>query len=141
MKYKVLIQELNLSCTINILKNKLYQKSYYRCTAYQKPYLIVAQVIGRFLWAIAHIFWTVEWLKVLWSDEMTFLIRGRITKEKVIRMRGERTCLTCIQYQLHRGHTTPVHAWGAIRYRYKSPLIFVNSSSKNGAFIQTDYLA
>ncbi len=75
-----------------------------------------------------------------WSDEVTFLIGGRTAKEKVTRKRGERHCETCIQHQLHRGHTTPVNAWGAIGYGYKSPLIFIHGSSKSGAFTQKDYL-
>ena len=57
------------------------------------------------------------------------------------RKRGERTCETCIQHQLHRGHTTPVNAWGAIGYGYKSPLLFIHGTSKLGAFKQKDYLA
>lgn len=56
--------------------------------ACQEPYLTAAQVLARFLWAIAHIFWHEEWLKVLWSDEVTFLIGGRTAKEKVTRKRG-----------------------------------------------------
>jgi hypothetical protein len=58
--------------------------------ACQKPYLTAAQVLARFLWAIAHIFWTKKWLKVLWSDEVIFLVRGRIVKQRVTRKRGER---------------------------------------------------
>jgi hypothetical protein len=101
--------------------------------ACQKPYLIAAQVLGRFLWAITYIFWTVEWLKVLWSDEVTFLVGGRTTKQRVTRKKGERTCPTCIQHQFHRGYTTPVSAWGAIGYGYKSPLIFVKGTGKTNA--------
>jgi hypothetical protein len=99
-----------------------------------------AQVIGRLLWAIAHIFWHEEWLKVLWSDEVTFLVGGRTVKRRVTRNKSERTHPTCIQHQFHRGHTTPVHAWGAIGYEYKSPLIFIHGTGKSGAFKQTDYL-
>ncbi|PVH69288.1 hypothetical protein DL98DRAFT_383181, partial [Cadophora sp. DSE1049] len=95
----------------------------------------------RLLWAIAHIFWTIEWLKVLWSDEVTFFVGGRTVKQRVTRKRGERTCPTCIQHQFHRGHTTPVSAWGAIGYGYKSPLVFVNGTGKKGAFKQMDYLS
>jgi transposase len=80
-------------------------------------------------------------LKVLWSDEVTFLVGGRTVKQRVTRKRGERTHLTCIQHQFHRGHTIPVNAWGAIGYGYKSPLIFVHGFGKRGAFIQKDYLA
>jgi len=92
MKYNDLIRELDLSYTTSILRNRLYQKGYYRYTTYQKPFLTMAQVIRRFLWVIAYIFWHEEWLKVLWSDEVIFLIRGRTAKEKVTCKRGERTC-------------------------------------------------
>jgi hypothetical protein len=81
-----------------------------------------------------------EWRKVLWSDEVTFLIGGRIVKERVTRKRGERTCPTCIQYQFYRGHTSLVNVWGAIGYGYKSPLLFLYGSGKPGALTQADYL-
>ena len=64
--------------------------------ACQKPYLIVAQVLARFLWAIIHIFWMTEWLKVLWSNEVTFLVGGRTVKERVTRNKDERTHPTYI---------------------------------------------
>jgi hypothetical protein len=89
----------------------------------------------------AHILAFGVWRKVLWSDEITFLIGGRTMKERVRRKRGERCCPTCIQHQLHRGYLTPVHAWGTIGYRYKSPLLFIHGSGKSGAFMQKDYLA
>ena len=141
IKYDVLCEELKLECTPRTLERRLKQRGYFRCTACQKPFLTATQVIARFLWAIAHIFWHEEWLKVLWSDEVTFLIGGRTAKEKVTRKRGERHCETCIQHQFHRGHTTPVNTWGAIGYGYKSPLIFIHGSGKKGAFTQKDYLS
>ena len=57
------------------------------------------------------------------------------------RKKGERNHLTCIQHQLHRGHTTPVNAWGTIGYGYKSSLIFVSGTGKRGALKQSDYLS
>jgi len=96
LDYDQLVRELNLKCAPSTLRVRLHQRGYFRCTACQKPYLTGAQVISRFLWAMAHIFWTVEWLKVLWSDEVTFLIGGKSAKEKVNRKRGERFCETCI---------------------------------------------
>ena len=88
--------ELNLSCAIKTLEVRLKQRGYFRCVACQKPYLTPDQVHARFIWAITHIFWHLEWRKVLWSDEVTFLISGRTVKERVTRKRGERTCPTCI---------------------------------------------
>jgi hypothetical protein len=141
LDYDAVIRELRLECTASTLQKRLHQKGYYRCVACQKPYLTAAQVIGRLLWAITHIFWTKEWLKVLWSDEVTFFVGGRSAKERVTRKRGERTHPTCIQHQFHRGGTVPVNAWGAIGYGYKSPLLFIHGFGKKGAFTQKDYLA
>jgi hypothetical protein len=141
MDYQALVDELELECTASTLQKRLHQRGYFRCIACQKPYLTATQVLGRLLWAIAHIFWHEEWLKVLWSDEVTFLVGGRTVKCRVTRKKGERTHPTCIQHQFHRGHTTPVNAWGAIGYGYKSPLIFVHGSGKKGALTQKDYLA
>jgi hypothetical protein len=141
LDYTILRDELQLDCSVETLERRLKQRGYFRCVACQKPYLTAAQVLARFLWAIAHIFWTTEWLKVLWSDEATFLVRGRTVKQKVTRKQGERYHLTCIQHQFHRGHTTPVNVWGAIGYGYKSPLIFVYGSGKKGVFTQKDYLS
>jgi transposase len=141
LDFTVLRNELELECSVVTLERRLKQRGYFRCVACQKPYLTAAQVIARLLWAIAHIFWTKEWLKVLWSDEVTFHVGGRTVKQRVTRKGGERCHPTCIQHQFHRGHTTPVNAWGAIGYGYKSPLIFVNGSGKKGAFTQKDYLS
>jgi hypothetical protein len=141
LNFVELQKQLGLECTPGTLEFRLKQRGYYRCTACQKPYLTADQVIARFLWAIAHIFWHIEWFKVLWSDEVTFLVGGRTVKQKVTRKKGERNHPTCIQHQLHRGHTTPVNAWGAIGYGYKSPLIFVHGTGKTGALKQSDYLA
>ena len=60
IRYDVLCEELGLKCTAQTLERRLKQRGYYRCTACQKPYLTIAQVTARFLWAIAHIFWHLE---------------------------------------------------------------------------------
>ena len=93
--------EMKLSCTLETLATRLKQHGYHRCVACQKPYLTPAQVLGRLLWAITHIFWHLEWLKVLWSDEVTFLVGGRTVKQRVTRKKGERCHPTCIQHQFH----------------------------------------
>jgi hypothetical protein len=52
-----------------------------------------AQVTGRLLWAIAHIFWMVKWLKALWSDEVTFLVGERTVKQRGRRRKQPTTVL------------------------------------------------
>jgi hypothetical protein len=96
MQWPKLREELGLKCSVETLERRLHARGYHRCIACQKPFLTLAQVKARFLWAITHIFWTVEWLKVLWSDEVTFLVGGRSAKERVTRNSQERQCLTCI---------------------------------------------
>jgi hypothetical protein len=96
LDYTHLVKKLKLIVTPRTLQYRLHQRGYYRCTACQKPYLTPAQVIERMLWAMARIFWQAEWLKVLWSDEVTFLVGGRTCKEKVTRKKGERFHPTCI---------------------------------------------
>lgn len=144
LNYSKLREELGLKCSVQTLERRLNQRGYSRCVACQKPYLTLAQVKARFLWAMAHLFWTVQWLRVLWSDEVTFLIGGKSSKAKVTRNTNkgcsERYCETCIQHQFYRGHTTSINAQGAIGYGYKSPLIFVDGHGKTGSFLQTDYL-
>ena len=96
LDFTLLRNELQLECSVETLERRLKQRGYFRCVACQKPYLTAAQVIAPLLWAITHIFWTKEWLKVLWSDEVTFLVGGRTVKQRVTRKRGERTHPTCI---------------------------------------------
>jgi transposase len=83
LNYEHLVKELKLTVKPGTLQRRLHQRGYYRCNTCQKPYLTPAQAIARMLWAMAHIFWHAEWLKVLWSDEVTFLVGGRTCKEKV----------------------------------------------------------
>jgi hypothetical protein len=102
MNWWKLREELGLACSIDTLKRRMHQRDYYCFVACQKPYLALVQVTARYLWAIAHIFWTVEWLRVLWLDEVTFLVGGRSAKGKVTRDtkkgESERYCEDCIQH-------------------------------------------
>jgi hypothetical protein len=69
-----------------------------------------------------------------------FQVGGKKCKQRCIRNKKERCYPDYIQFQIHRGHTTPVHFFGAVGYGYKSQLVYIQGSSKNGAFTQKDYL-
>ena len=142
LDYVHLQHELDLACSPRTLEQWLKQCGYFCCVACQKPYLTLVQAAAQWIWGIDHIFWwkEKEWRKVLWSDEVTFLVGGCTVKQRVTRNKQDRFCSTCIQHQFHRGHTTPVNAWGAIGYGYKSPLLFIDGSGKKGAFTQQNYL-
>jgi hypothetical protein len=87
---------LYLTYSVSTLRHRLHQQGYYRFIACQKPYLMMAQVTMRLLRAITHIFWHMEWLKIIWSDEVIFVVGGYIAKEKVTRKKGERNHPTYI---------------------------------------------
>jgi len=88
-------------------------------------------------------FWTIrEWSQILYSDEVTFQIGGKKCKLRYIRNKKERFHPDYIQFQMHKGHTTPVHFFfRAIGYSYKSQLINIHGNGLHGAFTQKDYLA
>ena len=100
LDYVALHDELQLTCSPSTLERRLKQCGYFRCVACQKPYLSQAQASARLIWGISHMFWRKEkeWKKVLWSDEVTFLVGGRTVKQRVTRNKFERTCLNCIQH-------------------------------------------
>ena len=60
LDWEHLRDQFQLKVTPETLVTRLKQKGYHRCVACQKPFLTAAQVLARLLWAIAHIFWTVE---------------------------------------------------------------------------------
>ncbi|KUJ18619.1 uncharacterized protein LY89DRAFT_559278, partial [Mollisia scopiformis] len=52
------------------LKRRCKEAGYYSCICCQKPYLTKTQANTRWLWGIAHMFWTIwEWSQILYSDE------------------------------------------------------------------------
>jgi transposase len=132
--------KLKLECSTKTLERRLKEHGYYRCVACQKPYLTRRQAAIRWIWSFKVLFWSWQWFTILWSDEATFMIGGKSVKQKMTRKAGERFHPDCIQHQRHRGQTQPVNVWGAIGYNYKSPLLFLKGSGKNGAFTQKDYL-
>jgi hypothetical protein len=86
-------------------------------------------------------FWTfLQWRTILWSDEVTFLLRAKKAKKRCIRNKTKRCYPDCVQFQMYRGGTTPVHFFGAIGHDYKSSLVHIVSTGKNGAFKQVNYL-
>ena len=61
----------------------------------------------------------------------------------IIRRPGERYCPDCIQTDPKQENTDKkrVHAWGAIGYNFKSPLVFYDiPSNSNGKMTQKAYI-
>ena len=142
LNWLALRNQLKLPCAPRTLKRRLNESGYYSCVECQKPYLSRKQADARWIWGLTYLFWTItQWCLILWSDEVTFQLGAKQIKKRCIRKAGERTYPDYIQFQIHRGGTTPVHFWGAIGYGYKGTLVHINGTGKHGAFKQVDYLS
>ncbi|KDN61748.1 hypothetical protein CSUB01_12427 [Colletotrichum sublineola] len=75
-----------------------------------------------------------DWYDIRFSDEVHFSL-GPQGKLRIIRKPGERYCPDCIQEREppQEKHLKRLHAWAAVGYGFKSPLIFYEvPSNKNG---------
>uniref|UniRef100_A0A9J8B0X6 Tc1-like transposase DDE domain-containing protein n=1 Tax=Cyprinus carpio carpio TaxID=630221 RepID=A0A9J8B0X6_CYPCA len=75
----------------------------------KKPYLNMIQKRRRFLWAKAHLKWTVaKWKTVLCSDESKFQVLFGKLGRHVIRTKEDKDNPSCYQ----RSHPDTIHVWG-----------------------------
>lgn len=96
------------------------------------------QARARWIWAIEHMFWWLEWRRILWSGEVTFLIGGRKCKDRVTRKAiPSRLCLIPNALRSHNSYLCVWSHW----VQLQEPIVFISSSGKNGAFTQADYFA
>ncbi len=79
----------------------------------QKPYLNMIQKRRRFLWAKAHLKWTVaKWKTVLWSDESKFeVLFGKLGRH-VIRTKEDKDNPSCYQRSVQKPASLMV--WGCM---------------------------
>ncbi len=79
----------------------------------KKPYLNMIQKCRRFLWAKAHLKWTVaKWKTVLWSDESKFeVLFGKLGRH-VIRTKEDKDNPSCYQRSVQKPASLMV--WGCM---------------------------
>ncbi|KAK3534617.1 hypothetical protein QTP86_016770, partial [Hemibagrus guttatus] len=78
----------------------------------KKPYLNMIQKRRRFLWAKAHLKWTVaKWKTVLWSDESKFVLFGKLGCH-VIRTKEDKDNPSCYQRSVQKPASLMV--WGCM---------------------------
>ncbi len=79
----------------------------------KKPYLNMIQKRRRFLWAKAHLKWTVaKWKTVLWSDESKFEVLFRKLGRHVIRTKEDKDNPSCYQRSVQKPASLMV--WGCM---------------------------
>jgi hypothetical protein len=103
-----------------------------------KPFLSKATKLKRFSFSIANWDRPKEyWRKGLYYDETTIQSNMR-RRLKILRKRGERRRLDCIQFTFTSGRTS-IHCAAAIGYGFKSKLIFLSTKGEGKGFTQKKY--
>lgn len=111
---------------------------YHYHTPDSKPFLSAATKLKRWTFSIAHWDKSKEyWRKGIYCDEMTTSSNLR-RRRKILRKRGERRRLDCIQFTFHSGRKS-LHCWAAIGYNFKSKLVFVSMEGEGKGFTQKKY--
>jgi hypothetical protein len=100
-----------------------------------KPFLSQPTKLKRYIFSIANWDRLKEyWRNGLYYDETTIQsnIRRRL---KILRKRGERRRLDCIQFKFRSGRTS-LHCVAVIRYNFKSKLVFLSTEGEGKGFTQ-----
>ncbi len=89
----------------------------------KKPYLNMIQKRRRFLWAKAHLKWTVvKWKTVLWSDESKFKVLFGKLGRHVIRTKEDKDNPSCYQRSVQKPASLKV--WGCMSACGMGSLLF-----------------
>ncbi|PQE05391.1 Transposable element Tc3 transposase protein [Rutstroemia sp. NJR-2017a BBW] len=111
---------------------------YHYHTPDSKPFLSIAQKLARFIFAVKHWDQAVEyWRKGIYTDE-TIARTNLRRRVKVLRKRGERKHLDCIQFTFNSGRDS-IMCWAAIGYNFKSDLYFISMDGQGKGFTQKKY--
>ena len=135
-----LMREFNLTCSYRTFQSAMHKHGLGRYIAGKTPLRTRTQRNNRHLWGARHRFNSNEdWERILWTDECTFELDIRVP-QRVTRRRGTRNDPMNTLWQVRRKSPGRLNIWGGIAHNYKSPLIWLDGSGKNGALIQKDYV-
>lgn len=127
-----------LEASYQTLLRAFARAGYHHHTPDSKPYLSAAQKLKRWTFAIKHWDKAKEWWrKGIYTDETVARTNLR-RRVKVLRKRGERRRLDCVQFTFHSGRDS-IMCWAAIGYNFKSSLYFVSTEGQGVGFTQKKY--
>lgn len=111
---------------------------YHYHTPDSKPFLTKAQKLARLAFAVSYWHKSAEWWqKGIYTDET--IVRTNLRRRvKVLRKRGERRRIDCIQFTFNSGRDSMM-CWAAIGYNFKSELYFMNTEGQGKGFTQKKY--
>lgn len=103
-----------------------------------KPFLSKSARLKRWTFSIANWDRPKEyWRKGIYYDEST-IQSNMYRRPKILRKRGERRRLDCIQFTFTSGRTS-LHIAAAIGYNFKSRILFLLTEGEGKGFIQKKY--
>jgi hypothetical protein len=138
MPLSQIIDVFNIKASEKALSRALARFGYHHHIPDCKPYLTHEQQLKRWAFAIANWDRTKEyWRRGFYYDETTVqsTLRRRL---KILRKRGERRRLDCIQFKFHSGRTS-IHCAAVIGYNFKSRLIVLSTEGEGKGFTQKAY--
>jgi hypothetical protein len=103
-----------------------------------KPFL--SEATKRKQWTFSVSYWDRPkeyWRKGLYYDETTIQSNMR-RRLKILRKRGERRRLDCIQFRFTSGRTS-LHCAAVIRYNFKSKIVFLSTEGEGKGFTKKKY--
>ncbi|KAF1809503.1 hypothetical protein P152DRAFT_461448 [Eremomyces bilateralis CBS 781.70] len=140
-----LAYEADIDCSPRTIKKAMETMDYHKCIACRKAWVSTQLAAKRVEYAKKMLskYPTPEhWKHVRFSDEVHIGL-GPQGKNLIIRKRGQRYCLNCIQRvsDPDEADKRKVHAWAAVGYNFKGPLVFYNIPPNNtGKMSQEVYL-
>jgi len=131
-------EQFHLDCADITLLRAFQRHGYHYHVPDCKPFISKANRLKRWSFAIANWDRTQEyWRRGRFTDE-TIARTNILRRRKVLRKRGERRRLDCIQFTFHSGHKS-VMAWAAIGYGFKSKIYFCSYEGEGKGFTQRKY--
>ena len=128
----------NIKATNKTLLAAFARHGYHHHMPDCKPFLSHEHKLKRYAFAIANWDRIKEyWRRGFYYDETTVqsALRRRL---KILRKRGERRRLDCIQFKFHSGRTS-IHCAAVIGYNFKSKLIILLTEGEGKGFTQLKY--
>jgi hypothetical protein len=105
--------KLRLEASVTTIRRYMKVHGYRRCVACKRPFISKKQATERLAFALKYRWWgTVDWKKVVWSDEATFET-GKRGKIWVTGRPEEKNHLDCIQ-SVYRSGRVSIMVWEAI---------------------------
>ncbi|KAF1809579.1 hypothetical protein P152DRAFT_461262 [Eremomyces bilateralis CBS 781.70] len=145
MTWETLATEADIDCSGRTIQRAMQSLDYHKCIACRKAWVSKQLATKRVAYAkkmLAKYPTPEHWKHVRFSDEVHFGL-GPQGKTLIIRKRGQRYCSKCIQRvdDPDEEDKKKVHAWAAVGYNFKGPLVFYEiPSNTNGKMTQECYL-